>query len=86
MQLLQNSWSKEINPLLRNQLNNGFLLENIEIQTGVNTINHLLGRMQQGYFIVDQDAPASMYRSQPLNKQTLTLTSTGPCTIKLWVF
>lgn len=86
LQLMQNSWTKELNPLLNIPQNQGIMLENIELQTGSNTINHLLGRKMQGWYILDQDALASIYRSKPLNATTLTLTSTGVTTLKIWIF
>lgn len=86
LQLLQNAWTAEINPVLAIPQNNGVMLANVELNIGANTINHLLGRQMQGWQVIDQDASASIYRSQPLNSKTLTLTSSAPVTVKLWVF
>lgn len=82
----QTSWSAAILPTLNNEINQGILLENIALTAGINTINHLLGRKQIGWQISDIDANASMYRSQPLNDKTLTLTVSAPCNVALWVF
>lgn len=83
---MQNSWAKQLNPILAISQMSGLMLSNVELNIGANTINHLLGRQMIGWYVVDQDANASMYRSQPLNNQTLTLTSDAVTTIKLWVF
>ena len=83
---MQNAWTKELNPVLAMPLNQGIMLEDITLQVGANVINHLLGRKMIGWIIIDQDAQASMFRSQPLNNKTLTLTSDAIVTLKLWVF
>jgi hypothetical protein len=83
---MQNRWASIINPLLSNPLNNSSLLKNIELQTGDNVINHLLGRTLQGWIIVDIQGVADIYRSMPLNDQTLTLNSSAAVTISLGVF
>lgn len=52
-----------------------------------NVINHKLGRMQQGWVITDiNNVATSIYRSQPFNDKTLTLTSSGAVTVNIWVY
>lgn len=85
-QLLQSQWATSLNPLLRNPLVNGLLLDNIPLVMGDNVVNTLLSRKQRGWMIVDQDAVADIYRSAPFNSQTLTLNSSAPCTVSLWIF
>jgi len=79
-------WPQQLNPIIVNPLVNGSLLTNIVLKNGSVTFPHYLGRQIQGWFIVDQDAAAEIYRSQPLNNQTLTLTSNAAVTVNLWVF
>lgn len=85
-QLMQSKWASILNPLLARPLSSNNILKNIELIAGVNVINHLLGRNMQGYIICDQNAAASIYRSQPFNDLTLTLTSDASCQINLVVF
>lgn len=85
-QLMQDKWSSIINPVLANPLTKTNILKDIQLGTGVNVINHLLGRMMQGWYVTDIDASVSIFRSQPFNNSTLTLTSSGACTINLAVF
>lgn len=85
-QLMQSQWATSINPLLRNPLVNGVLLENVPLVMGDNVINTLLSRKQRGWFMVDQTAAADIYRSGPFNAQTLTLNASAPCTVSLWMF
>lgn len=79
-------WASELNPLLQNPLSKASILKNVVLQTGVNTLNHKLGRTMQGWFLVDVDAAITLYRSQPLNDLTLTLTASGPATVSIGVF
>lgn len=85
-QLMQNKWGSILNPIIANPLNNTLLLKDITLVSGTNVINHLLGRPMQGWYITDVNAAATIYRSQPFNNLTLTLTSSGPATINLAVF
>lgn len=86
LQLMQNSWSKQLNPVLALPQSDSLILDSIELKAGVNIINHLLARKMIGWSIIDQDSASTIYRSAPLNAQTLTLTSSAPTTIKLQVF
>lgn len=85
MLLLQTSWSASINPVLKNPIANGILIETPLIN-GSNIINHRLGRKPQGYIIVDQDALASFFRSAPFSELTLALDSSANVTVRLYIF
>ncbi len=85
-QLMQNSWASSLNPVLSNPIVNGFVLPNLVLVTGANTINHRLGRMMQGWIVTDQNGAATVYRSAPLNNLTLTLTASAGITVSLYVF
>lgn len=84
--LASTKWSSILNPFLANQLNNVSILAGIALTTGSNTINHKLGRTLQGWFLVDVNGAATVYRSQPLNDTTLTLTSSADITVSIGVF
>lgn len=84
--LMQQRWASQLNPLLANLLVQGNILNDIVLVNGAKTFNHYLGRQMVGYFVVDQTASASIFRSAPLNSQTLTLTSSAAVTVNLWVF
>ena len=83
---LLTKWSSILNPLLANPFNNITILPTVSLTTGVNNINHLLGRMQKGWIIIDIQGPATVYRSQPFNNTTLTLTSSANVTLTIGVF
>ena len=83
---MQTTWGSQLNPLLAAPLSSTVLLKNVVLAPGSNTINHLLGRVPQGWFVVDVTNSVTIYRSQPFNNLTLTLTSSGATTVSLMVF
>jgi hypothetical protein len=85
-QLMQNSWGAVLNVLLKNPSLDNVLLKGISLSNGATVINHKLGRTPQGWRIVDIDGAATVYRSQPFNNLTLTLTSNAAVTVSLEVF
>lgn len=84
--LMQTNWSSQLNPVLSLPPINGVLLDNIVLVNGNNVINHKLGKTQQGWIMTDINAGAAVYRSQPFNDKTLTLTSGAACIVSLWVY
>lgn len=85
--LFQTKLKSELDPVLANPILAGFQISNVTISSGhAAIVNHLLGRKQQGWFIVDQNAPANIARIVPLNDKTLTLTSDAAVTLNLWVY
>ena len=83
---MQTQWQSQLGPLLANPFNNSQLLLNITLTTGVNVINHKLGRMQAGWIQTDINAAITLFRSAPLSTTTLTLTASGPAIVSLEVF
>lgn len=86
LDLMQDRWASQLNPLLSNQITQGALLKDIFLVSGMTVINHLLGRKMVGWIISDITGAALIYRSAPLDDQTLTITSDSPVTVNLWVF
>lgn len=84
--LMQTQWAAKLNPVLANPLNGVNILTNVPLIHGVNVINHLLGRLQQGWFLTDLQAAIVIYRSAPFNATTLTLTASSPTTVNIGVF
>lgn len=84
--LMQTQWASYLNPLLANPLSQGVFLPNVQLATGVNVINHLLGRKMQGWLITDINAAVTVFRSAALNNLTLTLTASGPAVVSLYGF
>ena len=89
LQSMQTQWSQQLNPVLANTILQGNQVNNIVLIANVPmVINHLLARQMQGWFIVDQDAAAYIYRvsTQPFNSKTITLVSSANVTINLWCY
>lgn len=86
LSMMQTKWKAQLDPVLSNPFCSANILENINLKSGVNVINHLLGRVQQGWFLVDKQAASDIYRSAPFNNLTLTLTSTADVTVSIGVF
>lgn len=84
--MMQNTWGSAIDPVLANPLIKGNILKSISLINGSIVINHLLGRMMQGWFITDINAAATVYRSQQFNNLTLTLTSNAAAIVNIYVF
>lgn len=83
---MQTIWKSQIDPVLSNTLVQGSQLKNVTIVSGSNVLNHLLGQVQQGWIITDINSAVTLYRSAPFNDKTLTLTSSGPAVVSLWVY
>jgi hypothetical protein len=47
---MQSIWKAQLDPLLANPIMQGNQLKNISLINGVTVINHLLSRMQQGWY------------------------------------
>ena len=86
LSLLQTTWKAQLDPVLANPTTNLSIIKNINLVSGTNVINHGLGQMQQGWIITDIQGVATIYRSAPFNKLTLTLTSSAPVTVSIGVF
>ena len=84
---MQTRWKSDLDPLLANPLNGISILDVILIN-GSNVINHKLGRTMQGWFPVDVQGPATIYRptTSPFNSLTLTLISSAAVAVSIGVF
>ncbi len=83
---MQNQWASQLNPIIANPTNSMFILQNVTLKTGVNVINHKLGKKLQGWVITDIQGVATVYRSAPLSDITLTLTASANVTCSIGVF
>ena len=84
--LMLTKWSSILNPLIANPLNQISILKNINLASGNNQIPHLLGRMQQGWFLTDINAAATVYRYSPFNGDFLYLNASAPAVVNIGVF
>ena len=84
--MMQTSWAQALNKVIDAPMNKGILLKSVALASGATTVNHLLGRMLQGWQITDINGAATIYRSQPKSDLTLTLTSSAAVTVDIFVF
>lgn len=85
-ELMLTKWSSILNPVIANPLNDVSILKNISLIVGETKIPHLLGRKQQGWFIVDINAAATIYRSKVFEDNFLYLTSNASVVVNLGIF
>lgn len=84
---LQQGISQALGPLLNNPLiGSGGNIVQVSLAAGSNAINHGLGRLQQGWVVVDQDASANFYRSAPFSATTLTLVASAAANARIYCF
>lgn len=89
LSMLQTQWASQINPVLSNPANDSLVLKNVSLTAGSNTINTRLGRKLQGWQIVRQRGPSSIYDTQDNNQQpdlTLLLNSSANVSVDILVF
>lgn len=88
LEQLQSKWPAILNPVIANLLVNGQLLTNQSLVNGTTVINHKLGRIPQGWFLVAPQAAATVFQAtqQPNPTLTLTLISNAAVVTGIWVF
>lgn len=84
--LANTKWAAALNPLLALPIVNGNMVSATLVASTPQAINHLLQRMPQGWFLLDNTADAVVWRTQPFTVTSLTLESSANTTINIWVF
>lgn len=84
--LLQNQWKSILDPVVANPVVQGSQLTGIALTTGATTVPHKLGRAQQGWFVTDIDAAATIFRTGDFNASNMVLTASAACTVAIWVY
>lgn len=86
---LQDATERTVNSIAGRRIVDGVLIEDIELSSGDNTIEHKLGRILRGYIVVRRSAACDVYDKQDTNDlddKTLILNSSAAATVALWVF
>lgn len=86
LSLLATKWKSILDPVLSNPTTNMAILKNVALVTGNNQIPHLLGQVQQGWVILDQQGPSNFYRYRDFNATYLYLNSAADVVVNLGVF
>lgn len=74
--------------ILSKQIVDGIFIKDV-ILNGIKLVNHGLGRKPIGYLVVSKDANENVWDHQAENKTpllNLSLESSGPVKVSLWVF
>ena len=80
-------WAATLNPLLANTLIQGSQIDGIILAAGVaKAINHNLGQLPNGWFVVDNVANSNIWRTQAFTTTVLTLQASANTTISIWVY
>lgn len=86
-ELANNLWAQSLNTVMLNPLLQGKIITAISLlATTPLVINHGLGRTLVGWLLTDNTANAVVWRTSPINSQTITLEASATTTISLWVF
>ena len=83
----QTRWKSQLDTILANPILSGNQIDNIVLlATTPQPVNHLLARMPQGWFLVDNNADSVVWRTLPFNTSTITLESSVNTTISIWIY
>jgi hypothetical protein len=86
-ELAQTKWASILNPIIRQPILAGNQINSIDLIANVpKTVNHLLQRLPQGWFLIDKDADANIWRSLPFTNTTITLESSADTFISLYIY
>ena len=87
---LQTLWKAALDRVVDLPLTRGVQLTRVELQSGLNVVNHRLGRRPQGYIITRMTgAGATLYDTQtdnPRPELTLLLNASAAATVDLWIY
>lgn len=87
---VQDNVAKVVDPLLRNPLIDGRLIEGVVLGAATAEINHGLGRTLKGWFVTRRPANVSVWDvDQDANRQrskTLKLQASAAVTVDIYVF
>lgn len=82
---VQDQVASVLGPISRVTILNGVQIDGVLLTTAGVTLDHLLTRQPLGWFIVDADAAATVYRSA-WNDRNITLVSSAPVTTSIWIY
>ena len=90
---VQTNIANTLSPVLKSLIIDGVLVKDIVLANGVNRVNHTLGRVPEGWLIVDRNTAATVFKTVPTSaantitdSSTISLTSSGAVTVSIWFF
>lgn len=87
LEAVQTNIAQSIVPLLRSPIVDGNLVK-AALVSGDNRVSHGLGRVPEGWIIVDRSMAATIYRDPDkiTDSSTMTLTASGTILTTIWFF
>lgn len=87
LEAVQTNISQVITPVLKSPIVDGTLVS-VSLVNGDNRVSHGLGRVPEGWIIVDRSTAATVYRdpAKITDSTTMTLTASGTITTTIWFF
>lgn len=86
-ELAQTKWAADLNPIISLPVLAGIQINSIILTANTpKAINHLLQRLPQGWFLVDINASATVWRSAVFTMTTITLESSANVTVSLYIY
>ncbi len=82
--LVQDNIYQILQPLSKNPLIDGVIVS-VSTTAGTNRLNHTLGRLPLGWFVVDTTSAETLYRTD-WDSKTISLTSSGTADFLLYVY
>lgn len=82
-------WASQLDPLLAKPTSSSIILKNVSLAAGTTVVNHLLGRVLQGWKLVRVRSAATIYDEQDSNQTpnlTLVLNSSAAVIVDIEVF
>jgi hypothetical protein len=86
---VQDSLTLTLDQVIRREILDGNLVENIDLINGVNLIDHGLGRVPKGFIIVkrnDIHVVWNVNNSRMVAVKNMALQSNGAMTVSIWFF
>jgi hypothetical protein len=74
-----------LGPVLSSAIIDGVLLNDVKLVSGLNVVDHKLGREPRGWIVVSPQANEQIWSSGQ-TRSTLLLNASGPITSSFWVF
>lgn len=82
---VQQNLQNALNPILKSAIVAGLQIDNVALSTSPTDVDHKLGRLPQGWLLVDRSSDATVWATAK-NKSVLTLTASAATVVSLWVY
>lgn len=85
LDIILSKWKSILDPVIASPMAGVSILD-VTLINGTNVINHRLGKKMAGWFLVDIQGAAVIYRNAPFNELTLSLSCNAAVSASIGVF